>query len=199
MAERGPRDRGPRDGRMIWFFDKDGEKLRYEISHDRNNGRYRVVITHPDGSESVEEVDEHGRAGVDRHQSHWLHPEGLALGHVDQHGHDAVFLVSGGGEGDVDATPAADPGRRALEEPSSLPGPGVEAGPPRTHTSQGDAGAPLAPAERPQPLLAQGIRRARDGEDGSVVLHPHEGCREAAAGQDLDHLTGRGDVQTQAP
>lgn len=43
---------------MIWFFDRNGEKLRYEISHDLSNGRYRVVITHPDGSESVEEVDE---------------------------------------------------------------------------------------------------------------------------------------------
>jgi len=43
---------------MIWFFDRDGEKLRYEISRDRSVGRYRVVITHPDGSESVEEVDE---------------------------------------------------------------------------------------------------------------------------------------------
>jgi len=43
---------------MIWFFDRNGEILRYEISHDRSNGLYRVVITHPDGSESVEEVDE---------------------------------------------------------------------------------------------------------------------------------------------
>ena len=43
---------------MIWFFDRDGEKLRYEISHDRAAGRYKVIITHPDGSESVEEVDE---------------------------------------------------------------------------------------------------------------------------------------------
>ena len=42
---------------MIWFFDKDGEKLRYEISRDRG-GRYRVVITRPDGTESVEEVEE---------------------------------------------------------------------------------------------------------------------------------------------
>ena len=45
-------------GRMIWFFDRDGEKLRYEISHDRSAGRYKVIITRPDGSESVEEVDE---------------------------------------------------------------------------------------------------------------------------------------------
>jgi len=43
---------------MIWFFDRDGEKLRYEISRDRADGRYRVVITHPDGTESIEEVDE---------------------------------------------------------------------------------------------------------------------------------------------
>jgi hypothetical protein len=43
---------------MIWFFDRNGEKLRYEISHDRSNGLYRVIITQPDGSESVEEVDE---------------------------------------------------------------------------------------------------------------------------------------------
>ena len=43
---------------MIWFFDRNGEKLRYEITRDRAAGHYRVVITRPDGSESVEEVDE---------------------------------------------------------------------------------------------------------------------------------------------
>ena len=43
---------------MIWLFDRDGEKLRYEISRNRDAGRYRLVITHPDGRESVEEVDE---------------------------------------------------------------------------------------------------------------------------------------------
>lgn len=43
---------------MIWFFDKDGEKLRYEITRDRADGKYRVVITQPDGTESVEEVGE---------------------------------------------------------------------------------------------------------------------------------------------
>jgi hypothetical protein len=42
---------------MIWFFDRNGERLRYEISRSRN-GRYRVVITRPDGTESVEEVDQ---------------------------------------------------------------------------------------------------------------------------------------------
>jgi hypothetical protein len=43
---------------LIWFFDRNGEKLRYEISRDRSDGRYRLVITHPDGTESVEEIDQ---------------------------------------------------------------------------------------------------------------------------------------------
>jgi hypothetical protein len=43
---------------VIWFFDRDGEKLRYEIRRDRQAGCYRVVITLPDGSESIEEVAE---------------------------------------------------------------------------------------------------------------------------------------------
>ena len=29
---------------MIWFFDKDGERLRYEITHDRATGKYRVIV-----------------------------------------------------------------------------------------------------------------------------------------------------------
>jgi hypothetical protein len=41
---------------MIWFFDRDGERLRYEIQRER--GRYRVVITRPDGTESIEEVEQ---------------------------------------------------------------------------------------------------------------------------------------------
>jgi hypothetical protein len=44
--------------RMIWLFDRDGERLRYEVSRRRADGRYRVVITQPDGTESVEEVQE---------------------------------------------------------------------------------------------------------------------------------------------
>ena len=43
---------------MIWFFDKDGERLRYEIAHDRSSGKYRMIVTRPDGSESVVEVDQ---------------------------------------------------------------------------------------------------------------------------------------------
>ncbi len=43
---------------MIWLFDRDGQKLRYEITRDRVVGRYRLVITRPDGSESIEECDQ---------------------------------------------------------------------------------------------------------------------------------------------
>lgn len=43
---------------MVWFFDRNGQRLRYEVTRDRALGRYRVTITHPDGTESVEEVDE---------------------------------------------------------------------------------------------------------------------------------------------
>jgi hypothetical protein len=43
---------------MIWFFDKDGDRLRYEISHDHSSGCYRVVVTRPDGTESIEELDQ---------------------------------------------------------------------------------------------------------------------------------------------
>jgi hypothetical protein len=43
---------------MIWFFNKNGERLRYEITRERGRGSYRVVITRPDGSESIEEVGE---------------------------------------------------------------------------------------------------------------------------------------------
>ena len=57
-----PRDREERCkiflATVIWFFDRDGERLRYEITRDRQVGRYRLVITRPDGSESVEECDE---------------------------------------------------------------------------------------------------------------------------------------------
>ncbi|HEY7287710.1 MAG TPA: hypothetical protein VH497_19800 [Vicinamibacterales bacterium] len=42
---------------MIWLFDRAGERLRYEIQRERN-GRYRVVITRSDGTESIEEVEE---------------------------------------------------------------------------------------------------------------------------------------------
>jgi len=43
---------------MIWVFARNGERLRYEITRGRAAGGYRVVITRPDGTESIEEVKE---------------------------------------------------------------------------------------------------------------------------------------------
>jgi hypothetical protein len=43
---------------MTWFFDRDGERLRCEICRGRSDSGYRVVITRPDGSESIEEIKE---------------------------------------------------------------------------------------------------------------------------------------------
>jgi hypothetical protein len=43
---------------VIWFFDRDGQRIRYEITRDRAANRYRLIITRPDGTESVEEVNE---------------------------------------------------------------------------------------------------------------------------------------------
>jgi len=43
---------------MTWFFDRDGQRLRYEICRGRSDVGYRVVITRPDGSETIEEIKE---------------------------------------------------------------------------------------------------------------------------------------------
>jgi hypothetical protein len=43
---------------VTWFFDRDGQKLRYEISRDQTGNAYRLVITQPDGREAIEEVGE---------------------------------------------------------------------------------------------------------------------------------------------
>ncbi len=43
---------------MVWLFFKDGQELRCEISRDRGEGRYRLVVTHPDGSEQVDEIEQ---------------------------------------------------------------------------------------------------------------------------------------------
>ena len=43
---------------MTWFFDRDGQRLRYDICRRRADIGYRVVITRPDGSETIEEIKE---------------------------------------------------------------------------------------------------------------------------------------------
>ncbi len=39
---------------MIWFFERRGEHLRCEIRTQVEGDRYDLVITHPDGTETVE-------------------------------------------------------------------------------------------------------------------------------------------------
>ncbi len=34
---------------MIWFFDRAGVRLRYEIKRKANSDGYELVLTHPDG------------------------------------------------------------------------------------------------------------------------------------------------------
>jgi hypothetical protein len=42
---------------MIWFLDRAGEQLSYEICQ-KGEGRYLLVIKGADGSERIEEIDE---------------------------------------------------------------------------------------------------------------------------------------------
>jgi hypothetical protein len=43
---------------MIWFFDKDGEQLRYEIRRMPTDEAYELVVTYPDGRTDAEQVIE---------------------------------------------------------------------------------------------------------------------------------------------
>ena len=42
---------------MLWVFTRNGRQLRCEVMHADAPGRYRVVVTRPDRTESSEEVD----------------------------------------------------------------------------------------------------------------------------------------------
>ena len=44
---------------MIWLFDRDGKKLKYEICKDNTGGEgYLLVLTSSDGDQQVERVDQ---------------------------------------------------------------------------------------------------------------------------------------------
>lgn len=43
---------------MIWLFDRNGEKLKYEICRDGEGEGYKLVITSSDGKKHVEHVDQ---------------------------------------------------------------------------------------------------------------------------------------------
>jgi hypothetical protein len=43
---------------MIWFFDREGQRLSYEIRRTDVGDGYELVVTHPDGHTEVERMDE---------------------------------------------------------------------------------------------------------------------------------------------
>jgi hypothetical protein len=43
---------------VIWFFDRNGQRLRYEIRRNPNSDAYELVVTYPDGRSEVEEMQE---------------------------------------------------------------------------------------------------------------------------------------------
>lgn len=45
---------------MIWFFQREQDRLRYEIRHQTDGPDYELVITHPDGRQDVEQFTDPG-------------------------------------------------------------------------------------------------------------------------------------------
>jgi hypothetical protein len=43
---------------VIWFFDRNGQRLRYEIRRDPGSDAYELVVTFPDGRSEVEQMQE---------------------------------------------------------------------------------------------------------------------------------------------
>jgi len=43
---------------MIWYFDRNGERLRYEIRYGSTGAPYEIAVTYPDGRTQVEQIQE---------------------------------------------------------------------------------------------------------------------------------------------
>ena len=41
---------------MIWFFDRQGQRLQYEIRRTNAGDAYELVVSYPDGHEEVEQM-----------------------------------------------------------------------------------------------------------------------------------------------
>jgi hypothetical protein len=39
---------------MLWFFERQDSRLRYEIRRQSDGEKYELIITHPDGREEIE-------------------------------------------------------------------------------------------------------------------------------------------------
>ncbi len=43
---------------MVWFFERDGERLRYEIRFGAGGAAYEIAVTYPDGRTQTEQVED---------------------------------------------------------------------------------------------------------------------------------------------
>jgi hypothetical protein len=43
---------------MIWYFDRAGERLRYEIRYGGTGAPYEIAVTYPDGRTQVEPIQD---------------------------------------------------------------------------------------------------------------------------------------------
>jgi hypothetical protein len=43
---------------VIWFFDRNGQQLRYEIRRSMDSDAYELAVTYPDGHTEIEEMKE---------------------------------------------------------------------------------------------------------------------------------------------
>ena len=43
---------------MIWFFDREGQRLRYEIRRTADDQGYELEVSYPDGRTEVEQMIE---------------------------------------------------------------------------------------------------------------------------------------------
>jgi len=41
---------------MVWFFDRNGQRLRYEIRRSADGMNYELVLRHPDGKLEVQQT-----------------------------------------------------------------------------------------------------------------------------------------------
>ena len=49
---------GPIREAMVWFFERSGSRLHFELRHATEGRSYELVLTHPDGTQLVERFDE---------------------------------------------------------------------------------------------------------------------------------------------
>jgi len=50
---------------MHWYFERDGQRMRWEIRREAGGTGYELVLTPPDGPEAVERFD-HAAALIER-------------------------------------------------------------------------------------------------------------------------------------